>query len=711
MPTFLPVAAVLCAALWSGSAPAAAVGADPRPITHEDVWLAKRIAAPVVSPDGKWLLLNITDPSYDPEAQVSDLWLLPADGSKPARRLTASRVGEANPSFAPDSRTIVFSSQREDDPAPQIYALDLAAGGEAMPLTRLPAGARAPQLSPDGKRLLFVSTAFAAATDAASQEKLLAERKARKFKARVYTGFPVRNWDKWLDPEQQLRLFVLELDGNAPPRDLLAGSALVRMPGFGGRFTETSEELDATWAPDGRSVVFSATINRDRGAFSFVHNDLYEVPVDGGEPRRLTPGDGLTAADSWSKPRFTPDGRRLLALVEPRTDRVYNSTRLGWLKWPARQLVGRRIAGPEGRGVTSFAAMPDGRGVYFLAEDAGLEVLWRGWFRRGAAERVGGQSGGVLTNLVAAERKVDGQAMLLANLDSASHLPEIVRLDGTRGGARVLTGFNAAAQRTLDLPEVEAFWTEAPNGKRIHSLLVRPAGFDPQRKYPLLVLLHGGPHGAWRDTFFLRWNYHLIAGSEYVLLLSNFSGSTGFGEAFAQSIQGDPFIGPSSEILAAAEDAVRRFPFIDGERQCAGGASYGGHLANWLQATTTHFRCLVSHAGLVNLESQWGSSDTVYSREANNGGPPWEDAPVWRAQNPLRFAAKFRTPTLVTVGELDFRVPLNNSLEYWSALKRQQVESRLIVFPEENHWVLKGENSRFFYQELRDWFERWLQTP
>ena len=220
--------------------------------------------------------------------------------------------------------------------------------------------------------------------------------------------------------------------------------------------------------------------------------------------------------------------------------------------------------------------------------------------------------------------------------------------------------------------------------------------------------MHGGPHGMWRDQFFVRWNYHLLAAPGYVLLLTNYSGSTGFGEEFARSIQGDPLKGPADEINEAADAAIKGFPFIDGSRQCAGGASYGGHLANWLQATTTRYKCLISHAGLVNLEAQWGTSDTIYSREVNLGGPPWEQASVWRDQNPIRYAAKFRTPVLVTVGENDFRVPLNNTLEYWSALQRMQVPSRLIVFPDENHWILKGEDSRLFYSEVSAWLARWL---
>jgi dipeptidyl aminopeptidase/acylaminoacyl peptidase len=241
-------------------------------------------------------------------------------------------------------------------------------------------------------------------------------------------------------------------------------------------------------------------------------------------------------------------------------------------------------------------------------------------------------------------------------------------------------------------------------------MLVLPPAFDPSKKYPLFVVIHGGPHTMWRDQWVTRWNYHLLARPGYVVLLTNYSGSTGFGAAFAQTIQGDPLRTPGAEVNEAADVALRDHAFIDGNRQCAGGASYGGHLANWLQATTTRYRCLISHAGLINLESQWGTSDTVYGREVNNGGPVWEQGPVWREQNPIRYAASFKTPTLVTIGERDFRVPLNNSLEYWTVLQRQQIPSRLVVFPEENHWILKGENSRLFYQEVHDWLARWLTS-
>jgi len=327
----------------------------------------------------------------------------------------------------------------------------------------------------------------------------------------------------------------------------------------------------------------------------------------------------------------------------------------------------------------------------------------------GKAKLISTSKQGVYTNLSSASQS--RRPVMLAGFESALSPTEVVSFSlnpgPDMGSHRALSAFSKALAADLDLPAVEHFWHES-DGRKIHSMLVKPAGFDPSRRYPLFVLIHGGPHIMWRDQFFLRWNYHLLAGKDRVLLLTNYRGSTGFGERFAQSIQGDPLKGPADDVNSAADAALKRYAFIDRERQCAGGASYGGHLANWLQVSTTRYRCLVSHAGLINVESQWATSDVVYPREANMGGPVWEGAPVWQQQNPIKLVPKFKTPVLVTFGELDYRVPINNGIEYWSMLKRQNVPSRLIVFPDENHWILKGENSRFFYHEVDAWLNRWL---
>jgi dipeptidyl aminopeptidase/acylaminoacyl peptidase len=695
-----PSPALLLALLACASLQTAAEAA-PRAITHEDLWLMPRVAAPAISRDGRLAVFPVTQPSYAPEGAVTDLWLVPTDGSAPPRRLTADKAAESTPVFSHDGRRIAFSAKRGTDTEAQIHVLDLA-GGDAQRVTDVATGARAPQFSPDGQRLLFVSNVFADARSNADNRRLLEAQKARKYNARVYTTFPIRNWDKWREPRQP-HVFVQDLAGGEA-RDLLAGSSLAGARGFGGRVAPGIEELDAIWAPDGGSIVFVASRNGDRAAFAFTHTDLWQVELAGGEPRRLTGGDSPEAGDSYGTPRFSGDGSRLFALVEPQSASAYSAARLAAFSWPGAK-PSSRVEAPAARAVTSFALSERGDRAWFGAEDAGQEDILAARVGKPGTTPVATPETGAYSNLVGGG--IGATPTLIALYDSATSPPEIVRIDPVRGTHRTLSTFAQAKTAALDLAPVEHFWFES-GGRRIHNMLVRPPGFDPSRKYPLFVLIHGGPNIAWRDQFVLRWNYHLLAAPGYVVLLTNYTGSTGFGEEFARGIFGDPFRGPANEINAAADEAIRRFPFIDAQRQCAGGASYGGHLANWLQATTTRYRCLVSHAGLVNLEAQWGTSDVAYSREVASGGPVWEQGVVWREQNPIRYAAKFRTPTLVTVGENDFRVPINNTLEYWTTLQRQQVESRLVVFPDENHWILKGENSRYFYGEVHDWLARWL---
>ncbi len=520
---------------------------------------------------------------------------------------------------------------------------------------------------------------------------------------RAYDGFPIRNWNRWLD-DYQPRLLV-QMIGEDEAVDLLAGTDLVAREGYDGRRTASDTELDAVWAPDGDSLVFVASDNRDRFAFDYTHNDLWRVSADGGEPERLTGDDTHEAGDSWSHPRFSPDGEHLYALRGPRTDWVYNAARLAILDWPDASKRAE-IELPDARRVLEYAIAANGRDVYLLGEDAGHVKVYRADAEGGDASLAFDMDSGIYTGLAAAPEAED--TVLVALFQSSVSPAEAVRIRPDAGQHTVLTEFTADARAGLDMAEPEHFWFDREDGTRIHNMLVRPAGFEPDRQYPLLVLMHGGPHTMWRDFFFLRWNYHLLAGSDYVVLLTNYTGSTGFGEAFARGIQGDPLRGPAEEINAAADIAIERFAFIDGSRQCAGGASYGGHLANWMLSVTDRYRCLVSHAGLVNLETQWGTSDAVYHREANMGGPPWRIPEVWADQNPIRYADEWQTPVLVTVGMKDERVPLANTLEFWTALQRQQIKSRLLVYPDQDHWIMRGPESRHFYGEVADWLERWL---
>lgn len=677
----------------------AAGTADRLPVTHEAIWLMKRVGAPAPSPDGRWVVFPVLEPSYDPDQQVSDLWIVPADGSAPPRRLTFSKGPETGVAWSPDGRRLAFTARREGDEANQVYVLDLA-GGEAIRMTNVAAGASAPRFSPDGSMLLFTSPVYPGARDEQSNRRILAEKKARKARARLYESFPVRYWDRWLD-EARPHLWIQEARPGARPRDLLAGTKLADEPGFGGRrLSEGGETLDAVWAPDGRSVVFVATTRANAAAYSFVTTQLYQVSIEGGEPRSLTDG-----RDSYRRPEFSPDGRALYCLYERHSGKIYNLDRLARLDWPP---TGAPRVLTEGwdRSVSSFALSPDGQSVYLLAEEAGHEKPFVVSAAGGTVKPLFEVRSGVYTNLSIPQKA--RQLLLIANWESAISPAEVVRLNPA-GGHKALTAFNAERAAQLDWQPLREFWFTSGRGKAIHNWIALPPAFDEKKKYPLLVIMHGGPHSMWRDQFVLRWNYHLLAAPGYVVLLTNYTGSTGFGERFAQEIQGDPFRGPAEEINQAANEAIRRFPFIDGTRQAAGGASYGGHLANWMQATTTRYRCLISHAGLINLESQWGSSDMIYHREVAAGGPPWEQGRVWREQNPIRYAKHFRTPVLLTVGERDYRVPLNQTLEYWSVLQRLRIPSRLLVFEEANHWIMRGEDSRLFYQEVHAWLEKYLK--
>jgi dipeptidyl aminopeptidase/acylaminoacyl peptidase len=688
------------------SAPLVAQAAERRAVTHEDIWLLPRVAAPSVSPDGKNAVFSVTEPSYTADQQASDIWLVATDGKSPPRRLTQTRAAESGLAWSPDSRRIAFSAKREGDEVNQIYVLDIVGGGEAQRATTLSTGARLPKFSPDGTRLAFTSDVPADSRNDEDSKRIAAEEKARKYKMRAYDRFPIRNWDTWLPENRRPHAFVQTL-GQNDPRDLFAGTEMVKQPGFGGRSTQGASELDIIWAPDGQSLIFSATRNANRGAYDFTNTELWQVAIDGGEPRRLTGTEDLKGADSWSEPRFSPDDRSLYAFKEVRGKHVFSPTHLAAFDWPSMQ-ARPSITLPAERDPLNFVIAPNNRDIYMVGEDAGHAKIYRGKSSGGEAKLAFDVSAGVYSNLAGADRA--SNLMLIANFDSAVSPPEVVRIDPSRGSHQALTRFTTEKVAALDMAPLEHFWFDSKRGARIHNMIVRPPGFDPAKKYPLLVLMHGGPHTMWRDNFFLRWNYHLLASPGYVVLLTNYTGSTGFGAAFSQGIQGDPLLGPALEINQAADEALARYSFVDGTRQCAGGASYGGHLANWMQASTERYRCLISHAGLINLESQWATSDVTFSREQNMGGPPWQQGVDWTTQNPIRHAPKWKTPVLVTVGERDFRVPLNNTLEYWSVLQRQQVESRLLIFPEENHWILNGENNKQFFVEVHQWLARWLKN-
>lgn len=698
------VLAIVGAVLLSTADSSAQQTVARRTITHEDVFLMKRVGAPAPSPDGRWAVFSVAEPSYVEANQVSDLWLVPTDGSAPARRLTNSKGGESGVEWSPDGRKIAFTARREGDSTSQVYVLGILEGGEATRVTNVSTGASSPRWRPDGRAILFSSMIYPGAGTDSANRVAATERRGRKYVARVYESSPIRLWDRWLE-ETRPSLFVQSLDSGATARDILAGSKFVAAAGFGGQLGNGGESIAAAWTPDGTGVVFAATSNRSAWTYGDVVQSLWLVGAagGGGEPRRITP-----EGSDYGEPRFRPDGRALYATMSPSNGKTFNNTRLVMWSWPASGAP-QVVAGGSDRSVGPWDFSPDSRSVFFLAESEGHSKLFRAPANGGAAPEVGALRAGTYGGLGVAG--AGAQPAITAMWESAISPPEVGRIDPATGRWTALTRFNADRVARIDWQPVREFWFTSSRGKRIHNFVALPPGFDSTRKYPLFVLIHGGPANMWTDAFSVRWNYHLMAAPGYVILGTDYTGSTGYTEQFSQEIQFDPLAGPAKELNEAADEAIRRYPFIDASKQVAGGASYGGHLANWLAVTTTRYRALISHAGLWDLETQWATSDYNYSREQNVGGPPWAGDSLWRTQSPMRHAANLRTPVLVSVGERDFRVPMNNALEFWTALQRQRVPSKLILWPTENHWILNGENSRFFYREVHAWIARWLNAP
>ena len=654
-------------------------------ITHEEMWLMKRVGAPEISPDGKWVVFSVLNPAYDEKEQSTDLWLVATNGGTP-HKITSTKSPETSYTWSPDNKSIAFAAKREGDENAQIYIINVADGGEAQRITNLSTGAGAPRFSPDGTMILFSSTVYPGAFTDSTNKKITEDKKKIKYKARVYNSYPIRLWDQWLD-EKQTHLFVQKAEAGAEVHDLFAGTGIVNADGF-------VANGNGCWTADGKSVLFTGLTGREGSIYKDVAFNIYSVAVTGGKETQLT-NDGFSYGDiSMSK-----DGNALYAQAELQNDyKVYSLAKLVRFDFPSMQRK-TVLANQLDRPISRYQLTA--QGILLNAESEGTDRVYIIFNGATEAKPFIDNTVGCYTNIRVADNNT-----IVANYETSAMPSELVRINGS--GHEFLTRFNKDKLAMLDMPAIESFWITSSRGKKIRSYLVRPAGFDPNKKYPLFVVMHGGPAGAWKDNFGYRWNYHLLAAPGYVLVLTDYTGSTGYGEKFGQDIQYDPFKGPANEINEAAAYAVQHYPFIDGNIQAAGGASYGGHLASWMQASTNQYKCLICHAGLINSESQWGTSDGIYGREVMNGGAPWKQTKTWMEQNPIRYAEKFKTPILITVGEKDFRVPMNNSIENFYTAQRLKIPSKLIVFPDENHWILNAENSRYFYQEVQNWLKKYM---
>jgi dipeptidyl aminopeptidase/acylaminoacyl peptidase len=659
----------------------AANAEDQERLSAELLWELSRLAPPVVSPDGEHVVVAVTtypekdDPekTYQPETR---LWLLSTEPGREQRPLTAEGGSASDPVFSPDGSQLAFVGKRNDDEAGQIYVLPMDRPGEAVKLTDVPTGASAPRWV--GEHVYFVSNIWPEMTFEEMDEEIKAEKDS-KLSAKVWNEMPYSFWDHWLDEERQNHLFrIPAVGGEVEALTLGTGLQLRR------RNVDTG---DYDVSPDGGLIAFVAN-SRTEGVYP--DPDVFLMKTGTADPENIT--EQNEAADGT--PLFSPDGRSL-AYTRQAIAGFYGDQ----AKLMVRDLRSGKTAMLHedwDRSASGLVWAPDSKGFYGAIDDAGTRRVYY-LPVKGAPKPVTGSTG--YDGLSIAD---DGT--LVARNQSAVYPPRVV-LVPKKGDAVRLDRFNDEILADVDVGTHESVTYTGADGDEIQMWVHYPPGFDSRKQYPLLLAIHGGPHGAASDSFHFRWNSQTFASWGYVTAWPNFHGSSGFGQDFTDSINPDWMTKPYADVIAAAEWLAEK-PWIDSERMVAGGGSYGGYLSSVLLGKEHPFKALVIHAAVYDMYAQTSADFAVHDQRF---GPYWEKPEIYAAISPHYMAANFDTPSLVIHGQNDLRVPVGQAFSLFRALQRNGVESRLVYYPDENHWILTRENSVHWYGEFRDWIKRFAE--
>lgn len=654
-----------------------------RALTVEALWALRRIAAPTLSPDGSQACATVTAYDMGTNEDTTSLWLFPtglAGSRSRARRLTVGDK-DSEPRWSPDARNIAFTAKRKDDEVAQFYLI-APDGGEARRLTRLAGGAAAIRWFPDGRRVAFVSWVWPDLASAAAQTKRFKERKDAKVKAHVTERAEYRYWDRWLADGREPHLFVCDI-ATGRCNDLFAGTKLRMRP-----WEPSSAEYDI--APDGREIAL--TFDPGEEPRMMTQADLVVLDLATRRVRNLTAGSGM----SDEHPRYSPDGRSI-AYNAYDTNRAFNDQ--GHLRALDRRTGRFRHLAPKlDRAATSLDWTPDSRALLCLVEDRGRIGLCRVALDGSAPQRL--VAGGTIASFA---RSADG-AVIVYDRSSARHPPALYAARGDGSHERSIERENAALLGRHAMGEVREFTIKGWRGERVQIFVTYPPDFDPKKKWPLLHSIHGGPHAAHHDGWHYRWNPHVFAGWGYVVVAVNYHGSSGFGQAFLETITARYGEKELADVEAATDFMLAQGS-IDRRRLVATGGSYGGFMVAYMNGHTHRYRAFVCHAGCYDWVSMMATDGYAYFAK-ELGAFHWDDEARVLAQSPHHFVKDAKTPTLVMHGEQDFRVPATQALQYYDTLKAKKVAARLVYFPDENHWILKPQNSRLWFREFHDWLAR-----
>src|SRR5437867_12227779 len=675
------------------------------PFTFEDMMKLKRVDEPVPSPDGKWVVFSTTDVDLEANTRISHLWIVPASGGE-SRRLNPTPNHEERPRFSPDGKQLIWTSKATDPTQIWMCDFDSSAGaliGKPHQVTNISTGADGGIWSPDGKNIVFVSAVYPDCKDDACNKQRDEELKKSKAKAKIFTRLFYRHWNAFTEFKRS-HLFVQSVEapvsgagnGNAAgtaattPRDLTPGDHDVPPFSLGG------QDMYAI-SPDSQEVAYTSNI--DEVEATSTNNEIFVVPISGGAPKKISSSPG---ADTT--PLYSPDGKYIAWRSQARAgfeadkwrllvqDRQTGNTRevaqsfeysIGSFSWASR--TGEIVFTAERRGTSPLFSTSVGANWTTIAENDGLH----------------------------ADDLTINNGILYFTRMSIQAPNEIWRLDLSTGhdaNPTAVTHMNDALLSQIDMQPLESFTFIGANNDDVQGFLIKPPGFDPNKRYPLKFLLHGGPQGAWGNSWTYRWNAELLAATgNYVVVMINFHGSTGYGQKFTDSISGDWGGKPYVDLMKGLDYVEKTYPFIDKNREAALGASYGGYMANWLLGHMNRFKCIVSHDGMFNAVSAYGTTEELWFAEWEFKGPPWKNRELYRKWSPHEYAQNFKTPTLVVHGQLDYRLDVSQGFDLFTTLQILKVPSKMLYFPDEGHWVLKPQNSRLWYKTVDDWVDQWCK--
>ena len=657
-----------------------------RPFTFEDMMNLKRVGEPIVSPEGKWVAFSAVEVNLAENKKTPHLWIVPLSGGE-ARQLTSGQAGEDRPRFSPEGLRLAYVSAVEGSSQIWTVGFEPATGtltGEPKKITNISTEGEGEIWSPDGASILFVSQVYPDCKDDACNKKKDEERAKSPVKASIFTRLFYRHWNHYYEGKRS-HLFVAPAEGGEA-RDLTPGDHDVPPFALGGQDRYA-------FSPDGREVAY--TSNVDEVEATSTNNEIFVVPTAGGKSKKISVSQG-----SDSTPLYSPDGKYIAWRMQVRPG--YEADRF-WLVIYNRA-TGKitNLTEQFDRWVGSIVWAPDSKRLYFTAEDKGESPIYTVPVKGGKVQEV---VRGHNDDLAVTP---DGEALVYSRV-SAMAPSEIYTLPLDSKSAVALTKINEPVLSKVTMQPLEPFWFTGSQQVKVQGFLVKPPDFDAKKKYPAKFLIHGGPQGAWGDSWSYRWNAELFAANGYVVIMVNPRGSTGYGQKFIDDINGDWGGRVYLDLMLGLDYAERKYPFIDKTRECALGASYGGYMANWLEGHTTRFKCLVSHDGMFNSESAWGSTEELWFNEWEFRGTPWTNRALYEKWSPHMYANAFKTPMLVVHSQKDYRLDVSEGFQLFTTLQRMKVPSKMLYFPDEGHWVLKPQNSQLWWKTVNDWVDQWTK--